>query len=62
MLRGITSRIDTIAQNVTRVANVMDGGGTRGESDEADSYVQANAPDAQGTRPQREVQFLDNEL
>ena len=42
--------MDTLAQNVTRVINVVDGGGQQGESEEANSRAEGNPA---GNRPRK---------
>ena len=63
VIRGIISRLDTLAQNVTRVINVVDRGGHQGDSDEVNSRAEGGLPEALLTERRRRhhhtTQFIE---
>ncbi|TXG73511.1 hypothetical protein EZV62_002090 [Acer yangbiense] len=64
VIRGITSRLDTLAQNITRVINIVDGGGQQGDSEEANSRAEGNPAGnrlRERRRRQHAAQFVEPE-
>ncbi|TXG54648.1 hypothetical protein EZV62_019904 [Acer yangbiense] len=64
VIRGITSRLDALAQNVTRVINAVDDGGHQGDSEEANSRAEGNPTGnrlRERRRRQHAAQFVEPE-
>ena len=63
IIRGINSRLETLAHNVTRVIDVVDGGGHQGDSDEVNSRAEGdhaeNLPRGRRRRQQQTTQFIE---
>ncbi|KAI9196449.1 hypothetical protein LWI28_024047 [Acer negundo] len=57
IIRGINNRLETLAQNVTRVIDVVDGGGHQGDSDEVKSRMEGG----QTVNPLREQRRLQQQ-